>query len=1396
MAKGSRASNLRLLEASLDKRQERARRLLKDELARAEALWKIWQDASQFAPTASRFWPAGRDATLVRLRGGDGDAGRRWLRELLASLQRFELTQQASSCCDSTLPHLVDDDLLALFQQFGPSRQLIAALSPQTRARVTDVTRAAYAREPTAGLTLLLGRLLELSDQGRVLPAADHSHGHERGLEARALRYIRSHGTETAAGVMYEAQYALWRVLTEPDIVEVHMQDLEDLALMHEHPDGRRVPEQVQAKKRDSGWSIANLQGTGTGANKVFDSFAEVLLAEPESLLTFATDSDLEIGAAPDLKRLAEKFHDVSADADTLASINLASVAVTKDQQRALDQLKDHMDGRLVARIDLRRLLARIKFDVGRSRRELRSETIRGISARLHIPDQEAEDAYKAGIGALALEMETRRPLSRDYILGIVDRVAMTTGSLRAMATSGGRVELLDFDGAGRGSASADRYYQGLSTSVGDIVAGFDALRPAMLTEIARVLEDRRCCVTRGASGQGKTTLLFRYAYEVREGMLVVRVHGLDHSTAAEVLHLVNPAVAVPILVLVDDLAGGHREEWAAALRRLLERPAIKVLATSREDAWRASATAALEGLIGFAYPQLDEHTAEVIFAGLSSIEGVRLHAEHWREPLEQAGGLLMEYVHLLTQGRHMRDVITDQLRHLEDSRGVQASIALSVLRYIAAAHSYGGYVSRKTLSALVPSGSAPDIGRVLGLLEAEFLIRGVDHGAYVGLHPVRSRIITAVLHEHDDLNDTLERLLAQADADEVGAMLEELIYRLTDDQSPIVALLAGRVAREGPWFGFHAVAGAYAAEERRYADMIFGLLMPLDGKRIIGLAATIMLQPSSPDISGILSPEMNLLISMLPRRQREERRDYRFLDAIGPARIAAWLIKDLELQDTLELLRLVAVAAPELGTAAVTLVDLDALAARMQEAQAALTGPILTAIRGVDVAAAVGLADRLGTTFLLDKALATIPDCYAVSVDAASGTVRGRFLVNTSDTNSPSPTAARIAAALYDLFPAATESEVIGLLGTAIPHPDAIKRIPRGNAPPPQLHIVLNQYWLSLCSQRLAAKSLAFVLQQHDEVGRMLLAAVEEVRARLGAESVEAIGPALRGWSQAMEGVRDIMYVPYQTAPLHEALAREELQEGWLPGNEPIDRSLNEIQNAALVAHRELLNCASGRVVNCALLNDSLARLQRESGSYGNLRATLNVGDAADIAWAGQISDEARRLRGALEVLILPNVRRQDRSEARRFAERYRDLRAVATDLLKDARRIVSTKTIWVAGVARVAAFRQAAVETLSGLEGYGGYDAAFCAAEALLDLARRLAETPADETTELTPVEVALTSMAQVDEVDVEAWFAGRAWGRQTAESELEAAAALESQGVTATCKVFPASLENPMW
>jgi len=1387
------ARNLREFERSLSRREQRARQE-KVRQALIESLRLVWRDAAQFTATATKFWPAGRDAAIALIDSGHREEGTALLQSVLATLRRCGAAAQSAACLNRSSRYLTDEELLDTIRAIDPEPHTIAALTDNLRDRAVALVRSLYESQPTAELTRMLGRLIAVHESSNssttLLPD-------EYGLELRALRFQRAHGAETARGISYEAQYALWRLLSDTDLEAMDLQDLEDIALLHRRADGTLRTEHVQAKRRDGSWSLADMQSLGENGNRVFDSFAEVFLADPDAIFTFATDSKFERRDAPELIRAAQKFRTVTPDPDSLRGATLTNVGLNTAEERAITRLRERMRPELIARVDLARLLSHVTFDAEHTQRELVSETIRHISALLYVPDPEAKHAYHAFIGLLVMEMQERTRFLHSEIDALIERAGVMTRAFRDRLVGGGRVEVLDFDRFG--TASPDLYYQGLATAETGVATGLDALRPTLVAQIAQTFTRLRACIIRAPSGQGKTTLMYRYAYEVSGGTLVLRVHGLDHAAVAEIQRLLEPLQSTAVLVLIDNLATGIRMEWPGALRRLLSFPNVTVLATSREDDWRIAEATEVEGLVDFVRPALDAHTAQVLFDALHGINGVQMHAAHWYEPFEEAEGLLMEYVHILTQGRRIRDVIGEQLAGLEHRLGEQSHLVINALRYIATMHAYGGYLSRTTLMRLLPAARSMQIGRALRVLQDEFWVRDADDGRYVGLHQVRSAAVMNVIHADDPIGETIKNLLAEADADEVGAMLEDLLYNSPNIASDAIDILASRTTREGGQFGLRIATAAYAAEERRYADAVVAELGESGRRGRRALFAVWRALPTSFDFSNTIAlltetgqTEVRAMLARLPRRKDRERLDQRYLASIGVDRLTEWLLHEGQPEHLTDLLVFLVMSMPDLGREVLARAGVSRMAERIREAEPRKAMELLAALRALDAAFATEMARGLGTEFLTERALATT-GCYAIGIVGEQ--VRGRFLVNQiRDHESPNDAAVRVTTALYSWFPHATQSEVTGFLTAGIAHPDARKTIPRENMPPARYQIALNQFWLALCSERLAADSLITVLQQQDTYGRALLGTIGDTYEHLDHGLLSQRTQIISLWDRIDSLSATFPYQPYRTSSLDAALRRSQIGNS-LPGSQPLEESFGKITGAVTVIRRELASYLARQDCNRPLLRDQFSQILRELARYRDIRAAIpNLGDLDD-AWIEALHIRTEQLSNAVDRIKPSILQRRWQTEAQMLHRAVAELIAVAGTLVAEAQEFSKDGGEWTNAKGKISALREAIATLPSAIFPWRG-------TTTLTDLADYLARRgnggggASEPDLALVTAMTLLRQLEIIRPLDLEVWLAENEEADALKITETNVVKALRDKGVEAICQVLPFSIEQPLY
>ena len=138
----------------------------------------------------------------------------------------------------------------------------------------------------------------------------------------------------------------------------------------------------------------------------------------------------------------------------------------------------------------------------------------------------------------------------------------------------------------------------------------------------------------------------------------------------------------------------------------------------------------------------LDENLAQSVWTKLANRS--QTNWAHWREPFEQSEGLMLEYTHLLTQGKRLAAVIDEQVRQRE-REGRQDELA--IIRNTAVLCALGGEVEAKRLFELLelPSDRAR---QALRRLIDEHLVRESRPGVLGGLHTLRSRALADASHD------------------------------------------------------------------------------------------------------------------------------------------------------------------------------------------------------------------------------------------------------------------------------------------------------------------------------------------------------------------------------------------------------------------------------------------------------------------------------------------------------------------------------------------------------------------------------------------------------------------------------------------------------------------------
>ncbi|WP_404934597.1 hypothetical protein [Nitratireductor sp. L15S-10] len=585
----------------------------------------------------------------------------------------------------------------------------------------------------------------------------------------------------------------------------------------------------------------------------------------------------------------------------------------------------------------------------------------------------------REAVGRAADDNYAQRPgdpasLGATAVQALIDHVHRITDPL-------GRLELADelCDAANfhEPLTSAD-FYSGVNVMPGHVGAGLVFERPTETADILEALETSRTALVAGPSGAGKSALTWLAAYHSRHAIRWYRVRrlaDLDVPRLIQFARLLDAGPTRPVGFVIDDVGRAGVAGWDRLVTEVHAIAGLLVLGSVREEDLFLLESAKSTPIIR---PILDEPLAERLWSALSS-EG-KIVFSHWVEPFEQSRGLLLEYTHLLTEGRRLEQTLAEQVRRrLAEDRFDE----LQLLGRIVFPGRYGATVDGQVLRERL-GWNGPRLAKALARLVEEHAVREGADGVLGGLHEIRSAylddatracldepasesvteaawivsplalpsFVARVLRTHPDQRSVLIEALAArvmsgevlalgpilhglglATADIVAERWLEITRRLeVDDRfSSFLFILSATGAIEGDIPLFVKLREAVSAfAEVKVPDLRLAFIDLLDGVSKLDLQAV------------DLETYHRLQAALMPLRGCEE-----------PPRLDLSLSQDLSCAPLIPLLELVRTMADIKPDEAARLVDLaggpQALLARLPDELAWITPPELLEAEGDD---------------------------------------------------------------------------------------------------------------------------------------------------------------------------------------------------------------------------------------------------------------------------------------------------------------------------------------------------------------------------------------------------------------------------------------------------------------
>lgn len=617
-------------------------------------------------------------------------------------------------------------------------------------------------------------------------------------------------------------------------------------------------------------------------------------------------------------------------------------------------------------------------------------------------------------------------------------------------------------------------FYLGVDVEPGHIAAGLVSERPRSRSALVEGIEQRRAALIVGPSGAGKSALMWEAANTLRHTVRWFRIRRLSVADIPSLRQLVRTFRASedsPLGFVMDDIGRNGPESWGALLKEAMSVPGVVLLGSVREEDVALIAERARAAEIR-ADP--DDELAERLWRELREAE--KTNWAGWREPWMMSEGLLLEYVHILTRGQRMHELLADQVAaRISDPK---RSLELDILRSGAWAGAANAEIdaSRLVHALLV---SEADLSCALQRLIQEHLVRSPAPGAVTGLHQLRSEELLQLTHQtaSPTLQTSFERTVASVPDTDLEPLVADT---LSARRLPVPAVLDGLITRLEREQDARALASALRG--LGLGCVSSGVDEWLDTPEVRALPRTqvgnaAMLGIAGIDLSSLsIMPEVQVAADRLSQIKGSPENDPRrlLMERISPSALSA-LIETADLVSLDEILAaLVGVPISRAIRSALTQVPENLLNADIH-----LVESLMGMLTALDREIAIQWVAEVGQEALFAKIQDETAWAGPVSIENADDGMIVRcdfWYVAGSVQENPHDAVVSLCELILALCPSAdiAVSNAItasGELAGLAQLPFATKRIPRENLPPPSVP-QWNRRWRDLISRRVAAPS------------------------------------------------------------------------------------------------------------------------------------------------------------------------------------------------------------------------------------------------------------------------------------------------------------------------------------
>ena len=388
-------------------------------------------------------------------------------------------------------------------------------------------------------------------------------------------------------------------------------------------------------------------------------------------------------------------------------------------------------------------------------------------------------------------------------------------------------------------------YAQGVSAHPTHIRNNLDFKRDYWLEKIHAVISNKGVAILKGVSGQGKSTLCYRYLIDTYPEGCVFCVRSIANEAQAQnlVTALDRLGKHNENLIIYIDVQPGETL-WAFLLQELQSRGlSIPVLISIRDEDYNRTPISGKAIQYEIIELALSKEEAARIY---SSFTETRPHAEHrtFEEAWQTFGvqGPLIEFVYLLTNNQTLAQRLHDQVDAL-----LREGISDDWLELLQLVCYVGRLGCTVNLVAAKNEIHCSTMHAAIRRLKDEYLIREVDENTIEALHPVRAKIVFDALCDQicTEAREVVFKALSCISSQNVRVVLLDYFSNQQYDIEDVQRLSQIRFL---DWIGYeNAIRSMLWLDAKRYVDSNMTFISSLVAKRGKGWLCFLPL-----DLSGI----------------------------------------------------------------------------------------------------------------------------------------------------------------------------------------------------------------------------------------------------------------------------------------------------------------------------------------------------------------------------------------------------------------------------------------------------------------------------------------------------------------------------------------------------------------